>query len=695
MKRRIRLNKNELYGLVNECVKGVLLREYDVHRRNGQLTTHFLPQSSGGKYINYDNGTEEDSGINIDNRTYMGKDKGKVKIKPSALFKYQLFNYLYNNYEKTYPYEKVIGIVLNNLLQRLNTNTGEKATLQDLPQFKQKLITLCQSALNTILSDSNIQVDPTDRRKFFNNQDNIIQLSMILSKKLKNKDAILYYINDEMKLGSLYDNYENMYNEYERNNVSEKDRLNYYKLKLPGTNVDVISLYSFDSFAGTELIKANAISVANKDMKGRYGEGPNNRVSSTFSGTQTDSPMDAFNFEFDKTEDGGFNSDVNSISQGIESGSAQHFIEYSMKHGKQVLAANNFTPNFMICVPSTSSFNENYIKKFSSYIGGCKSYYAFMKKNWLSYQLTDSDMNKIREYIEYIKYQYGDSGWENSEKGIQDLIERGICNSFLYTISKQIKNVFNEELNQLSASDLNTLQSYSFFMLLKQHNNIGALVQGSIPTEETLQTKIKNNYNITKKNPNLLAHNLIQYIYSKITNSTLNNKNTSYNAYDKKFNTVVANCYKELEQYIPGKGKKARALPITIKQNGFKDSDVQMTSLVPSGNTGGTNQQLNGREIRPLMVSVYLVDRETYELTADGQRLIDDLKNFNMPLNESTKVEMARQKILVFDDDMDTGASLKLCVSTLLNIINQNKIQGTDIKCMTVFNHLQFNQRTS
>ena len=120
-----------------------------------------------------------------------------------------------------------------------------------------------------------------------------------------------------------------------------------------------------------------------------------------------------------------------------------------------------------------------------------------------------------------------------------------------------------------------------------------------------------------------------------------------------------------------------------------------MTSLVPSGNTGGANQQLNGREIRPLMVSVYLVDREAYELTADGQRLIDDLRNFNTSLNESTKVEMAHQKILVFDDDMDTGASLKLCVSTLLNIIKQNDIQGTDIKCMTVFNHLQFNQRTS
>lgn len=119
-----------------------------------------------------------------------------------------------------------------------------------------------------------------------------------------------------------------------------------------------------------------------------------------------------------------------------------------------------------------------------------------------------------------------------------------------------------------------------------------------------------------------------------------------------------------------------------------------MTSLFWGGamqKNSKTQSKISGQTLRPLMVSVYLVNEQEYVLTKQGEELINELKMLeNTQLNEVEKVEMTNRKIMIFDDDMDTGASLKLCVNSLQKILKENNITNTSIKCLTMFNHIEF-----
>jgi hypothetical protein len=147
-------------------------------------------------------------------------------------------------------------------------------------------------------------------------------------------------------------------------------------------------------------------------------------------------------------------------------------------------------------------------------------------------------------------------------------------------------------------------------------------------------------------------------------------------------------------QHLPNKQNESKPIYIDLNKIEYKNSEVQMTSLFWGGamqKNSKTQSKISGQTLRPLMVSVYLVNEQEYVLTKQGEELINELKMLeNTQLNEVEKVEMANRKIMIFDDDMDTGASLKLCVNSLQKILNENNITNTSIKCLTMFNHIEF-----
>jgi hypoxanthine phosphoribosyltransferase len=655
-KNKITLNERQLSNVIYKCVKDYITEMMDVYNTGVDSNiTQYNPGMVGGQY--YKDGVGRDNLIGIDGRTYMGNDKGNINLKPVSILKYELFMYLYNNFDKLQANDEIINLLDNN---------SEKN--------KKILFNYCKKYIKGVIKENVLgdKFTVKDIEDLLNSDATLYQLAIILSKRCE-KDSILTYINDLSKLVSARNNYIELRKDYDKRKVKEKDRLNYYKLKLPGTNIDVISLFNFNNFAGTEVIKANRISLATEPMSKLYNQNKGGYLSTTFKGTENN--RSPFDFEFNDDFRGSIK-DKNHINYG----SAQHFIHDVMIHGVNVLNAINYVPDFLICVPSSSSFNSEFIDKFSKQIGTCKSYDAFMVKNWLGYSISDKDIETIKRHLSYLKYTAGEKAWDDTVNVMEHTIKRGIANSFLYLISEQMQKHLN--INNYSEKELNLILQFCFSQILEGPNGkqLSQFLKGVKPNQTTI--KYKANFyikNTTKDNK------IFQYIYNKLNNKTTINK-------------VIENIIKESErsmlQHLPNKQNESKPIYIDLNKIEYKDSEVQMTSLFWGGamqKNSKTQSKLSGQTLRPLMVSVYLVNEQEYVLTKQGEELINELKMLeNTQLNEVEKVEMANRKIMIFDDDMDTGASLKLCVNSLQKILNENNITNTSIKCLTMFNHIEF-----
>jgi hypoxanthine phosphoribosyltransferase len=656
IKNKITLNERQLNNVIYNCVKDYITEMMDIHNTGvDSYITQYNPEGVGGKY--YKNGVGSDNLMGIDGRTYMGNDKGNINLKPVSILKYELFMYLYNNFDKLQANDEIIKLLDNN---------SEKN--------KKILFNYCKKYIKGVIKENVLgdKFTVKDIDDLLNSDATLYQLAIILSKRCE-KDSILTYINDLSKLVSARNNYIELRKDYDKRKVKEKDRLNYYKLKLPGTNIDVISLFNFNNFAGTEVIKANRISMASDEMSKLYNQPKKGFLPTTFKGTENN--RSPFDFEFNDDFRGSIK-DKNHINYG----SAQHFIHDVMIHGVNVLNAINYVPDFLICVPSSSSFNSEFIDKFSKQIGTCKSYDAFMVKNWLGYSISDKDIETIKRHLSYLKYTAGEKAWDDTVNVMEHTIKRGIANSFLYLISEQMQKYLN--INNYSEKQLNLILQFCFSQILEGPNGkqLSQFLKGSKPNQTTI--KYKANFYIKNTTKN---NKIFQYIYNKLNNKTTINK-------------VIENIIKESErsmlQHLPNKQNESKPIYIDLNKIEYKDSEVQMTSLFWGGamqKNSKTQSKLSGQTLRPLMVSVYLVNEQEYVLTKQGEELINELKMLeNTQLNEVEKVEMANRKIMIFDDDMDTGASLKLCVNSLQKILNENNITNTSIKCLTMFNHIEF-----
>lgn len=651
----ITLNERQLNNVIYKCVKDYITEMMDVYNTGGDSNiTQYNPGSVGGQY--YKDGVGRDNLIGIDGRTYMGNDKGDINLQPVSILKYELFMYLYNNFDKLQANDEIIKLLDNN---------SEKN--------KKILFKYCKNYIQGVLKFLDDKFTKGNINTLLNSDATLYQLAIILSKRCK-KDSILSYINDLSKLVSVRNNYNELRKDYDNRQVKEKDRLNYYKLKLPGTNIDIISLFNFNNFAGTEVIKANRISMASDAMSKLYNKKKDGFLSTTFKGTENN--RSPFDFEFNDEFRGSIK-DKNHINYG----SAQHFIHDVMIHGVNVLNAINYVPDFLICVPSSSSFNSEFIDKFSKQIGTCKSYDAFMVKNWLGYSISDEDIETIKSHISYLKYTAGEKAWEDTVNVMEHTIKRGIANSFLYLISEQMKKYLG--INNYTEKELNLILQFCFSQILEGHNGnkLSQFLKGVRPKKYTMRNSVKDILKNSKKDDKLFL-----YIYNK-----LYNKSTTIQLSIEK---IIKNSEISILQHLPDKQNKSKPIYIDLNRIEYKDSEVQMTSLFWGGamqKNKDTQSKLSGKALRPLMVSVYLVNEQEYVLTKQGEELINELKMLdNKQLNEVEKVEMTNRKIMIFDDDMDTGASLKLCVNSLQKILKENNITNTSIKCLTMFNHIKF-----
>ena len=113
IKNKITLNERQLSNVIYNCVKDYITEMMDIHNTGvDSYITQYNPEGVGGKY--YKNGVGSDNLMGIDGRTYMGNDKGNINLKPVSILKYELFMYLYNNFDKLQANDEIINLLDNN-----------------------------------------------------------------------------------------------------------------------------------------------------------------------------------------------------------------------------------------------------------------------------------------------------------------------------------------------------------------------------------------------------------------------------------------------------------------------------------------------------------------------------------------------------------------------------------------------------
>lgn len=425
------------------------------------------------------------------------------------------------------------------------------------------------------------------------------------------RNIIDYYATEYSKTAGFNMNRQNIL----KNN---KNNLSYYKTVVPGTMTDVITLFPFKDFGGTELLKANRLSSYNKTIKDIY------------------KPQ--------KGED---------IQAEFNTNSRDKFLNYSIEHAWKVLTRERFIPNYIICVPSTANFNEEYIAKLSSVKSSVQSYNAFIVKNWLNFRVNNEARKRIEKYLSYLQYTNPtDNRFNNTVDNVMRVLARGVSNTALWMVS----NVLNEELfsqTNINEKYYNAFVKYFIFKLSAVHPLYN----------ELLNTTIQKDSNIKQPIPGVLT--------------------------PEKEKTIITRLQEVFEPYLNGK----TPLRVNISQIKYKKHAQAMTSLIPSGNfaekqnkNDKTEKTIAGQLVRPLVVDVYIINEPQYELTVDGKRMMEEMRfNQDNALNEKKRVELAHQKILIFDDDIDTGTSLKLTVGALNNALSEYGINNTYVKCLTLF----------
>ena len=568
--------------------------------------------------------TPQPNGIDLDTRTKIDRDSENKN--PYITSKKNIYNdtlmFIKNNYNTIvkllFPqkygitdtsYTDTAGKIrslLNNKKQTQEEYTEEETnSLIKNCNFCLTLITRTHNSLNRNKKESINYIElPTDKCTSDGvANDYLIIISGLLS-GLFNPNNIDYYATPYSKTANFYKNRQQL--------LKSKRNVSYYKSVVPSTSVEVITLFPFKDFGGTELLKANALSANNSVINDIYANGDKN---------------------------------ISRIPVQFMDKSKESFINMTVQHAWDVLNnSERFSPNYIICVPSTARFNEDYIAKLSSANPKSKSYEAFIIKDWLRYKIDKSTEDKIRNYLSYLDYR-GDNRLNITTNNLMDIIKRGVANTALWMVSKVVDEFLFNKYPETNKYKSGFIRHY---------------IQRLQNSDNTYKTLL----NIGDYAEYPVPRNLFKHI--------LENKNLE--------NDIITTIKQEFDPYI----NNGMPLKVDINRVMYQDKPQQMTSLVSSGYTGAS---ISGQLLRPLIADVYVVNEPQYELTVEGKQMIEQMQiaQNNITLNEKQRVELAHQKILIFDDDIDTGSSLKLTINALNRVMQEANITNTRLMCMTLF----------
>lgn len=433
-------------------------------------------------------------------------------------------------------------------------------------------------------------------------------------------------------------------NTYNRviNSKNDEKTARYITGLVPDTNVKYIALFSMSDFNFSDAIKHGSLRP-NTNTDKLFGitddERPNGNIPVNYDNNIT--PNIAQNFSLNKVKDGHFkqqyqyqggkyntselgaNDLQRELSKTKDYTSINQFIDKSVMYAAYALKNEGFNPDFIVAAPSSSKFNDYYCTNLSRKIG-VEYVSDFFKRNAINVVFKEGDEEKMRQ--------------------------RGIPEVEIEQFKQRVKQIAFKEIYYYVHKPINDF--------LNKYKDIFSYIP------------------VLKNSREKVDFEVIRKVIVKYSTDLLLNMVKDQDAY--------------VAKYIIGKlGKQYRLQPSiekTLKNKSSNNTDYNTKFMLSKFIETMKLKGLNREFTKVLNESYELILQYSDILTTEGMRLRMDyarskITNFEKHLREyvhglyiiadehltngNLQKRYGNAKFLIFDEDINSGATLKLTIDAL------------------------------
>lgn len=419
--------------------------------------------------------------------------------------------------------------------------------------------------------------------------------------------------------------------------ASDTDKMaRYKKMKVNGTNVDVIALYVMNDFNFSDALKNGymrqngttdkllGITSKNREKEQGFGNTPFKKIPVTYDNGQEFNLKSNFSLDLPSNQ-----SNRDHFKQNFhtkeEYNSIKQFLDKSIIYAKYALKEESFKPDYIVAAPSSSNFNKYYCINLSNKLG-VPFIDDFFKRNLINIQL-DENLLKQKPLT------------PSEELNIKQKIKAAMFGEIASEVRQPIDNFIKTNWNYFS--------------------NIRFKKNGRVIVEKTL-----------------ILDMLYKYIYDSLIQ--MNVQETS-NVYATLLNKAPLFSQKKYDKEGPKNGDittmgyvNEQIFNIINTKRGLKKIFMQVLEDMQNILKYHTNNIEQG----------FKIDATKFKITQLQQRFRAYLNNvyviadevLNKDKNLLTRYQNA--KYLIFDEDINSGATLKLVIEALLDKTfgNENNI---------------------
>lgn len=521
----------------------------------------------------------------------------------------------------------------SNVMNGDGTLSGHYKSFNNTYQDRGNLLNFFQNTLQWVQNKMNGEIPKCGNNVSYRNIENFINSGNI--------DGLIEWLNKKIETYS--QDYEMLRGKYNRlSQYNDDDNvLRYTTGKINGTNVDVIALFTFNDFNFSDAIKHGnfrqnqltdkLLGITKNDRVtqakiGRKGKESTERIPATYDNKFT--PNIKGNFSLDGVKSGHYKTQYGYNGEGGYN-TVRQFIDKSIMYASYALKNEGFSPDYIICAPSSSEFNALYCKTLSRKIG-VPFINNFFKRNLLNISLGENvEEQMIKDGL--------------TEFDIQ-AVKHGVTKAIYREIASEVSKPLDILFTKYNAFFSNI--SLAKFSREKVDINI---------IKDVFYKWAYNSLVNTKVNFKAKGGNIYKSVVKNMINGTSNITNSKFDV-------------KHIEHEIITNIK----LHIGIKTIESVISQVD-SLLMKYANilNQGTNFDLRGerfkitdldKRYRKYVTNVYIITDKV--LNNDGNL-------FTRYLNS---------KFLIFDEDMNSGATLRLVIEALQLKLGENN--QNNIKCL-------------
>lgn len=418
------------------------------------------------------------------------------------------------------------------------------------------------------------------------------------------------------------------FQKYDRvNNSDTNDKIARYNTGIvPSTNIKYIALFSMTDFNFSDAIKhgmlrqnGNTDEILGIDKSQRLGQGRSyDTIGITYDGKYQ--PNIAQNFSLNNVKDGHYKQQFG-LNGNDGYSSVTQFIDKSILYASYALKQENYNPDFIIAAPSSSKFNDYYCQNLSHKIG--KEYIRdFFQRNIVNVKFDD-------------------------DRDISDMKKQGFSDKDIIEFSTQVKGVAYTEIAHIISQPLRNFiySNQNYFGNISKVKNS----REKANIDDVFDCTMTYAYNTIIDN--IESNEMDTYLVKNFMNKSL----TLQKSYDsqhlikqvfsiikmkiglKVFNQILLQIQNLTQQYVAQLQERGYKLRFNTKR--FKITQFK-------------------KQFRPFLHNVYIV--------ADT----------NLNNNGELFKRYQNGKFLIFDEDINSGATLKCAIDALQeklpNANNQN-----------------------